>query len=269
MQSASPVHFIAASQSDPTARDLMKEMASHLRAMLGMEGLDDFRNSRRLPAAFFQRYRLALVAYDHYIDHIIDAEGFAVSCRAGCSACCRHELARGVTAVEILAIYELVRPWADIGALYESAGENAVAFQRLLRAELAADARPLGADDARVQTAHFAYNRLQRPCPFLDLGAGICRIYPVRPLVCRWFYNLSPAEWCGPEHPRYQRRDAIGVDPYREINGLLAHICRRLDIETLNYLSGAFVHVAGDVLSGRPIDAHGLAGGDAAEPGQG
>lgn len=245
--------LVALAQTDACARECMAEMASALRAILGLEGLERFPSDKALPAGFFERYTDALCAYDRYIAHVLDAESLAVSCRAGCAACCAHELARGIGTLEILAIYRLVRPWPDIGAIYERAGENSVAFRRLLAAELARDPRPLGPDDPRVLSAHLAYNRLKRPCPFLDQAQGACRIYPVRPLVCRWFFNLSPAEWCDPDSPHYAGRNGLGIDPYREVKGLLAALGERLGVATVNYLSGAFVQIAGDLLEGAPI----------------
>jgi Fe-S-cluster containining protein len=253
MPEPGPKQFVALSQNDPEAKASMAEMIARLETILAMDGLERFATDRTLPAAFFAEYAAALQAYDRYIAHIIAAEPLAVSCKAGCDACCRHELARGVTPVEILAIYGLVRGWEDIGAIYEAAGESAVAFQRLLKQQLEADPGPLGGDDPRVYAAHLEYNQLQRPCAFLDPEEGVCRIYPVRPLVCRWFYNLSPAEWCVPSHPRYRDRDAVGIDPYREVNRLIAAISERLGVKTLNYLPGAFAHISGDVMGGRPI----------------
>ena len=253
MPGQGPKQFVALSQSDPEARACMGEMIARLKAILAMDGLERFATEQTLPAAFFSEYAAALDAYDRYIAHIIAAEPLAVTCKAGCDACCRHELARGVTPVEILAIYRVVRSWADIGDLYEAAGESAVAFQRLLKQKLEADPRPLGNDDPRVFAAHLDYNQLQRPCAFLDREQGVCRVYPVRPLVCRWFYNLSPADWCVPSHPRHRDRDAVGIDPYREVNELIRAISERLGVKTLNYLPGAFAHIAGDVMQGRPI----------------
>lgn len=257
MSYVQPVQFVALSQQDAQSQAAMHEMALRLRRMLETEGLEGFRRSQRIHGRFFIEYQAALVSYDRYIAHIIATEPLAISCRAGCAACCRHELARGVTPVEILAIYRLVRSWPDIGVLYEACGDNAVAFQGLLSAELSADPRPLEDADPRVLAAHLAYNRLERPCAFLDTEQGRCRIYPVRPLVCRWFYNLSPADWCRPSHAKYLERDAVGIDPYREINELMGAISLRLGIETLNYLSGAFVHIAGDILRGQSLNEQG------------
>ena len=254
MSAVQPPDISAASQTDATARECMTEMAQRLRAVLVLDGLDDFPRTRALPAAFFDEYSAALAAYDRYIAHVVEARGFEISCCAGCSACCRHELARGITVVEVIAIYRLVRGWADIGSVYKAAGENAVAFQRLLHAEMQRDPQPLAAaDDPRVLAAHLAYNRQQRPCPFLDQEQGLCRVYPVRPLVCRWFLNLSPPQWCEPVHPRHRERDAVGVYPHGEIDELMAAIGERLGIRSVNYLAGAFVHIAGDVMEGRSI----------------
>ena len=245
--------LLGLTQTDETARACMADMSAHLRSILAMEGLADFPATQALPAPFFAEYDAALAAYDRYIDHVLRGESLAVTCRAGCAACCRHELARGLTALETLAIYHLVRPWPDIGTLYEAAGENAVVFQRLLAAELAKGGGPLAAEDPRIVTAHLAYNRLERPCPFLDGAAGVCRIYPVRPLVCRWFFNLSPAPWCEPSHANYLERQAVGINPYHEVNTLMQAISERLGLRTLNYLAGAFAHLAGEVLGGAPI----------------
>jgi Fe-S-cluster containining protein len=253
MPEKGPTGLIALSQNDDESKAYMAEMITHLETMLALEGLEGFAEDRRLPARLFTEYGAALQAYDRYIAHIIAAEPLAVSCRAGCAACCRHELARGITPLEALVIYRAVRPWDDIGTLYEAAGESSVVFQRLLKRQLDADPRPLEPDDPRVLAAHLEYNQLQRPCAFLDLGQGVCRIYAVRPLVCRWFYNLSPAEWCVPSHPSYLDRHAVGINPYREVNRLMAAIGERLGLATLNFLPGAFVHVAGDLMRGQPI----------------
>lgn len=242
-----------AAPDDPVAAGHMAAMAAALRAILALDGLEQVRTTKALPAAFFTLLAEALAAYDRYINHVLASDGRPITCQAGCAACCHHELARGITAVEILAIYRLVRSWPDIGAIYEAAGENALAFQRLLAAEIAYTGAALTVDDPRVYAAHIAYNRLERPCAFLDQATGTCRIYPVRPLVCRWFHNRSPKDWCVPGHSDYLNRDAIGIYPDALINDLLRQIDERLGLRTVNYLAGAFVHIAGDVLGGVPI----------------
>lgn len=126
-------------------------------------------------------------------------------------------------------------------------------FQRLLAEEMRADPQPLEPDDPRITRAHLQYNRLQRPCAFLDQAHGACRIYPVRPLVCRYFFNLSPAEWCTPDHASYLDRETRCIDPYKAVKECLNAVNRRLGVRVLNFLSGAFVSIAGEVMEGRPL----------------
>jgi Fe-S-cluster containining protein len=243
----------APSRADAESTAHMRTMAEHLDAILALAGLEDFRATGRLPAALFYHWEAALASFDAYVAHIIAAEGWQVSCRAGCSACC-HDLARGVGTLEAVALYRHVRPWPEIGALYEACGENMVAFQRRLAAELERDPRPLEAEDPRASAAHLAYNRERRPCAFLDRDTGRCRVYPVRPLVCRSFFSLSPATFCEPDHPRYLDREARIAEPFEGIKQRVAAIDARLGVRTLNFLSGAFVSVAGATLNGRPIE---------------
>lgn len=240
------------SQTDDTARQCMADMLGHLDGILALD-LEAFAETRTLPAKLFELWPAALECYDRYMDYIIATEGWQISCRRGCSACCEHELARGVTALEALTIYCYVRGWGDIETVYETSGQNMLAFQRLLAAEMRADPRPLAPDDARVTRAHLQYNRLQRPCAFLDKEKGACRIYPVRPMVCRYFFNLSAAEWCAPDHASYLKRETRCIDPYQAVKERLKAINQRLGVRALNFLAGAFVAIAGEVMEGRPL----------------
>jgi Fe-S-cluster containining protein len=218
-----------------------------------LEGLESFAETGALPGRVFDEFSAALECYDRFIAYILEAEGLHATCDKGCSSCCGHELARGVTTLEAIHIYRHVRPWRDVGAVYEGCGENSVAFQRLLAEAIRADPGPLGPDDPRIVEAHLKYNRLRRPCPFLDPHAGACRIYPVRPFVCRHFFSLSPAEWCDPGHGSYLDRDTRCIEPYTRIKECIEAIDRRFGIRILNFLSGAFVTIAGDVMGARPV----------------
>jgi Fe-S-cluster containining protein len=244
-----------ASQTDAASTELMEQMVRALDRILALD-LESFAATRSLPAACFSLWDEALTAYDAYVEHIVDAEGWEVTCRRGCAACCQHELARGVTTLEALAIYRQVHGWRDIDALYQQCATNSASFQTLLMKQMRRDARPLEPDDPRLVEAHLEYNRLERACPFLDQAEGACRIYPVRPLVCRFFFNLSPAAWCTPTHPNYLRRETRGIDAHRAVKQRMQEIDRRLGIRTLNFLAGAFVSIAADVMDGKPIGTH-------------
>lgn len=91
------------------------------------------------------------------------------ACRAGCHYCC-YELV-SVTRAEVAAIVEDVGGWS----LEELSR---------LRAELRnAAGRARGLDGE-------AYLRARIRCPLLD-GDGLCRIYGVRPLMCRGHNSLE------------------------------------------------------------------------------
>jgi Fe-S-cluster containining protein len=247
-----PESIAAKSLGDEVAWEQMARMSDHLGSILAVGGLESFAGRGALPVRVFDEFSAALQCYDLFIAHVLKAEGWNVTCRRGCTSCC-HDLARGVTALEAIHIYRYVRPWRDVNAVYEGCGENSVVFQRLLAEEIRVTPGPLGPDDPRIVAAHVKYNRLVRPCPFLDRKEGACRIYPVRPFVCRHFFSLSPAGWCDPGHSSYLDRDTRCIEPHVQIKEHMKAINRRFGIRTLNFLSGAFVTIAGDVMNGRPL----------------
>src|SRR3972149_4056280 len=237
-------------------QELMGEMLQHLEAILGLPDLESFPKTKKLPAKLFDHLDSALGCYDRYINHVIIAEKRQVSCYKGCSACGKYELARGITVLEAINIYRYVRSWPDIEDIYEQNGKNMVVFQQLLAKELSGHFELLQPDDPRIVDAHLKYNSLQRQCAFLDNEHGICRIYPVRPIVCRFFFSLSPVEICLPDHPAYHVRNAVGIDPSESVKESMVLICKRLQVGILNFLSGAFVSIAGDVMEGEPLKTY-------------
>ena len=243
-----PVSVAVPSQDDAVSQELMTEMLQHLEIILALPDLESFPKTKKLPAKLFEHLDLALDCYDRYIDHIIIGEKWQVSCYKGCSACCKYELARGITVLEVINIYRYVRSWPDIEDIYEQNGKNMVVFQQLLAKELSGHPESLQPDDPRIVEAHLKYNSLQRRCAFLDNEQGICRSYPVRPIVCRFFFSLSPVEICLQDHPAYHGRNAVGIDPSESVKESMVLICKRLQVGILNFLSGAFVSIAGDVM---------------------
>jgi len=102
-----------------------------------------------------------------------EMDGSLIACCAGCKSCCVVNVA--VLLPEGLAIAEYLRTWPQA-----EQGEVAGRLDELWRA-----IRGL-TDDERISVA--------QPCAFLD-QAGACRIYPVRPLLCRSITSTS-AEAC-------------------------------------------------------------------------
>lgn len=121
--------------------------------------------------------------------------GGALSCRAGCGACCRNMVA--ISEVEARRILEVIASMpeerrARVVARFEDARA------RLERADLlTALERPeelTGAEYSDLAARYFA----QRiACPFLEDES--CSIYEERPLTCREYVVVSPPEHCS--HP--------------------------------------------------------------------
>jgi Fe-S-cluster containining protein len=119
--------------------------------------------------------------------------GRAVSCKAGCGACCRQLVALSIFEAESLAAW--------IRALPESQQQELA--QRFHQALLKLAAAGLidrivkedwlaGTESARQLAFDYFYQRV--PCPFLVDES--CSIHPIRPLVCREYLVTSPPQHC-------------------------------------------------------------------------
>lgn len=131
---------------------------------------------------------------DRVIAATVAAQPRAVSCRKGCSACCRAQpvpvtpaearaLAAWVDAQAPARRDELKARFADRVARLDAAG---------LRPRLDGRAPPRSAAEARAIAAD--YLQLGLVCPFLDDDA--CSVHDRRPFVCRQYLVTSPAEAC-------------------------------------------------------------------------
>jgi Fe-S-cluster containining protein len=114
--------------------------------------------------------------------------GEAVSCRAGCGACCRQLVP--VSESEAHHLRELVDalPEPRRGVIRE---RFAAAERRLAEAGLL---ERLGAGGERPRDLGRDYFALGIACPFLEEES--CSIHPDRPLACREYLVLSPPEQC-------------------------------------------------------------------------
>lgn len=127
-------------------------------------------------------------------------DGERVSCRAGCGACCRHlvpisvlEAAALVEAIASLPadrrarverrFAEAVRRMEDLGLLDATAPSG--------RASLRSPAPP---GTTAWEEASRRYFEAGIPCPLLE--EECCSLYEHRPLVCREYLAVTPAERC-------------------------------------------------------------------------
>jgi Fe-S-cluster containining protein len=123
-----------------------------------------------------------------------DAAGQPISCRKGCSACCRMQPVP-ITAPEAFAVARLVDalPEPRRGAV-RTAFTAAVARVRAAGLyDLLMRRDSLNTREAALATAR-RYMALALPCPFLVNDS--CSIYAERPFVCRQYLVTSPPKFC-------------------------------------------------------------------------
>jgi Fe-S-cluster containining protein len=117
-----------------------------------------------------------------------EAQGRAVTCRAGCGACCRQLVPVSETEAHALAALVEAMPEprrGQVQARFEAAIDALAPSDMLSRAAEPHEGRSeLGID----------YFRLGVACPFLEAEA--CSIHPDRPLACREYLVTSPAQAC-------------------------------------------------------------------------
>jgi len=236
-------------------QELVAEMVRHLKIVRDLPELAEFRESRKLPRAFFEHFNGFLTGYDRLIDFVLEfsGDGRLIKCVKGCCNCC-IDLVRGLTTSEIVNIYNHVRPWPDAKQLFEYHRDSAEQFSYLFMNRVPPGETPPTGEDPRVAQAHMEYNTLKRPCGFLDQKTGCCRIYPVRPVACRYFFSLDPPEMCTPSHEKYFERNARMVYLPEEVHVHLRSVDQAFGFRPLNFLSGAFCQFTAETMRLKLID---------------
>ena len=132
---------------------------------------------------------------DRFVDFSVEnaqAEGLAVSCKKGCGACCRQLVP--ISAIEARRLGEVVDQMPEprkstILARFEEARRRLQAAGLLERLR-----EPNRIGDDEVDPIGLAYFQQGIACPFLEDES--CSIYEERPLACREYLVVSPAENC-------------------------------------------------------------------------
>jgi Fe-S-cluster containining protein len=132
---------------------------------------------------------------DSFVDFSIEnarAEGLAVSCKKGCGACCRQLVP--IAQIEAHRLRDLVEDMPEprrstIRTHFEKAR------LRLEKSNLLEKLRDPGSlRDGEARPFGMDYFHQSIPCPFLEDGS--CSIYVERPLACREYLVVTPAERC-------------------------------------------------------------------------
>ncbi|HEY3789483.1 MAG TPA: YkgJ family cysteine cluster protein [Urbifossiella sp.] len=143
--------------------------------------------SPRIMLPVIQQLTNALVGMG---ESVVEEQGEKISCKAGCGACCRQLVP--ITETEARHIHDLVEAMPE--------PRRRVVLQRFADARERLEAGGLleflvnPADNIRNKTLGLEYFHLGIACPLLENES--CSIHPDRPLVCREYLVMSPAENC-------------------------------------------------------------------------
>jgi Fe-S-cluster containining protein len=124
---------------------------------------------------------------------IVESEGFHISCRAGCAACCRQLVPLSIFEAELLADWISSLPEER---QTELAARFTAALMQLHSAGILPrlDSSIWPTSDPEQKTLSIEYLRLRVDCPFLE--NELCSIHSIRPLACREYLVTSPPENC-------------------------------------------------------------------------
>lgn len=157
-------------------------------------------------------YRRAMsdwyLAADAYIAIVTSDRTF--TCRSGCSACC-FDNPQAISAAEVALLEDRV--------------------DETMRAQLEADVarfQQIERDFTGFEAIGVAFKSEKRPCPFLELESGQCRVYKIRPIACRDFFSESQAEWCHPDHIQNENVRQLAIEWPTAVRDLLLRISRCL-----------------------------------------
>jgi Fe-S-cluster containining protein len=182
--------------------------------------IDDFVDSLQFPGHIYQRLSEFRKIYDRFLYEVVNRSQLNVTCSKGCSACC-HVLPCGLEPLEVLEIYNRVKKWEDFDDIMSRSVEAMKAFYKVLGEVNKKEKKQIknGVDGFSLSLSNYALLRI--PCIFLDRNDGLCRVYDIRPFICRSVFSLSDPLMCDPVHDKFSERVLEVIEPVDEINYVL------------------------------------------------
>jgi len=119
--------------------------------------------------------------------------GLAISCKAGCGACCRQMVPLSLFEAQALSEWMKSLPEERQHELQERFHRALLALRETGLLKRLVEEDWLANNEAAVEMA-IEYFRKGIPCPFLEDES--CSIHPIRPLACREYLVTSPPENC-------------------------------------------------------------------------
>jgi len=123
----------------------------------------------------------------------VNREGYQISCKAGCGACCRQLVPLSIFEAEWMAEWIRSLPTEQQAALEARFHAALIQLRERGMLERITSAK-LEQDEVEKQQLSADYLKAWVACPFLVNES--CSIHPIRPLICREYLVTSPAEYC-------------------------------------------------------------------------
>ena len=179
---------------------------------------------------------------------IIGTEGYAVSCRLGCAACCRQMVPISIFEAAALADYIRALPAPQQMMLQERFRASLLALRD---SGILARMDPASWMEGDHDQLNVDYLAEKVPCPFLIDEA--CSIHAMRPMICREHLVTSPAEFCAdPSH-----RSVVGVPMPIRLSKLLYRLGAQVEDNPRGWMPLVFLIAwmegetrPGDVIAG-------------------
>jgi Fe-S-cluster containining protein len=166
------VRRVAFDHNDAFARPLVEGQARITRDMLAEGG----KTPATLANIVDEAHAFADEAAEEASARVQEAAAWIPACKAGCAHCC-YGTPVFASAPEVVRIAEHLRATRD---------QEALARLRVAIADTATRLAPLSQE---------ARQKLDLPCPLLDVASGRCAVYEVRPFACR-AYNSCDVGAC-------------------------------------------------------------------------
>lgn len=179
-----------------TARSLLKEMEDILDGLICRADLHPSSEE------FYNKFLRFLELQELFQRELLNETGVSTVCGAGCSSCCCHWV-DDVYSFEGIIISRFIkeqRPWLVEPALsiFRRDAECMESLSVIVDDKLSELIPDPDEIPDRNELLLSCFYQMERPCALLD-DTGRCSIYPVRPLTCRDYLNISAAEACLPE----------------------------------------------------------------------
>jgi Fe-S-cluster containining protein len=215
-------------------------MEAALAKIAAMPGIADVATTKRAPKGLYEETRTLLRAYDDYIEatrvHLKVVDARRPGEPGGTSGC--YESPMGVSAIEQLLIYRTIRPWRDFPEVAQKlAARGEQQFRDISERHTGKDPEKLRLSEAAAFEGRIAFAKRKLPCPLLDEGKQRCRIWDVRPMVCRMHHPTGAPELHDPADASWPTKaTAVNVRPSIKAQLELSQLEKRMGMQLAPFL---------------------------------